>query len=110
MLDLELEDRSKNKKPRTAFFVVALTTLVFQQCAVLECNLDQPIQPICGAMSPESWGKEKWAEQLKQAMVVVCTADVLLEGLRHSFVKMSEINLLVFDEAHHAKKNHAFAR
>ena len=28
----------------------------------------------------------------------------------HSFITINQINLLIFDEAHHAKKNHAYAR
>lgn len=43
-------------------------------------------------------------------MIIVCTADILLHCLHHSFVKMTQINLLIFDEAHHTKKNHPYAR
>lgn len=38
------------------------------------------------------------------------TADVLYNCLTHAFIKMTDINLLCFDEAHHAKKNHVYAR
>ena len=38
------------------------------------------------------------------------TADVLHNCLTHAFIKMRDINLLCFDEAHHAKKNHVYAR
>lgn len=43
-------------------------------------------------------------------MVVVCTADIAYMCLARGYIKMQQINLLVFDEAHHAKKNHAYAR
>ena len=43
-------------------------------------------------------------------MAIVCTAEVLYQCLMHSFIAISQINLLIFDEAHHAKKNHAYAR
>ena len=42
--------------------------------------------------------------------VIVMTADVLHNCLTHGFIKMEDINLLCFDEAHHAKKNHVYAR
>ena len=38
------------------------------------------------------------------------TADVLHNCLTHGLIKMKDINLICFDEAHHAKKNHVYAR
>ena len=43
-------------------------------------------------------------------MVIVCTAEVLVQCMMHSFITMAQINLLIFDEAHHAKSNHPYAR
>lgn len=43
-------------------------------------------------------------------MVIVCTAEVLAQCMMHSFISMAEISLLIFDEAHHAKSNHPYAR
>jgi endoribonuclease Dicer len=43
-------------------------------------------------------------------MVIVCTAEVLVQCMMHSFITMAQINLLIFDEAHHAKNNHPYAR
>ena len=42
--------------------------------------------------------------------MIVCTAEILNQCLSHSYITMKQINLLIFDEAHHAKKNHAYAR
>ncbi len=43
-------------------------------------------------------------------MIIVCTAEVLFQCLMHSFITITQINLLIFDEAHHAKGNHPYAR
>ena len=85
-------------------------TLVFQQYAVLECNLDQKIDRFCGEMGCDLWSKDKWEHIFKENMVIVCTAEILNQCLMHSFISMQSINLLIFDEAHHTKKNHAYAR
>ena len=127
MLDRELEDRGMGRSPRIAFFLVSLrsycrgwhlliifqvdcVTLVFQQFAVLECNLDQKIERFCGEMRCDLWDKMTWNKYFKENMVIVCTAEVLYQCLMHSFITISQINLLIFDEAHHAKKNHSYAR
>ena len=126
IIDQELERRSLGQKPRVSFFLVGklvhstknpltvsqvdCVTLVFQQFAVLECNLDQKIERFCGEMGCDLWDKRTWEKHLKDNMVIVCTAEILYQCLMHSFITIDEINLLVFDEAHHAKKNHAYAR
>ena len=110
VLDQELEDRASGKKPRISFFLVDCVTLVFQQFAVLECNLDQKIERFCGEMGCDLWDKRTWEKHFKENMVIVCTAEILFQCLMHSFIALDQINLLIFDEAHHAKKNHAYAR
>lgn len=89
---------------------VDCVTLVFQQYAVLECNLDQKIDRFCGEMGCDLWSKETWVKVFSENRVIVCTAEILYQCLMHSFISMEDINLLIFDEAHHAKKNHAYAR
>lgn len=37
------------------------------------------------------------------------TAQILLNILRHSIVKMEAINLLILDECHHAVKKHPYS-
>lgn len=84
--------------------------LVFQQYEVLKANLDHPVQRCYGDIGGSTLTHDFWKEKREQSMVVVCTAEILLSCLHHSFVKMDQINLLIFDEAHHAKKNHPYAR
>ena len=85
-------------------------TLVFQQFTVLERNLDQKVERFCGEMGCDLWSKETWRKVFAENMVIVCTAEILAQCLMHSFISMDEINLLIFDEAHHTKRNHPYAR
>ena len=110
IINQELEDRRSGRSPRIAFFLVPSVNLVFQQFAVLEANLDHSIARVCGAMKCELWSKKEWQELFDNHKVVVCTADVLHQCLMHSFLRMEQINLLIFDEAHHAKKNNPYSR
>lgn len=85
-------------------------TLVFQQFAVLESNLGHKVERFCGEMGCDLWSKKTWDKHFAENMVIVCTAEILHQCLMHSFISLDQINLLIFDEAHHAKKNHAYAR
>lgn len=92
------------------YLQVDSVNLVFQQANVLKCGLDQNVESICGSMGTSLWNKSTWDKHFQNNMVIVCTAEVLVQCLMHSFVNMGQINLLIFDEAHHAKNNHPFAR
>ncbi|KAK2799785.1 Dicer-like protein 1 [Onygenales sp. PD_10] len=106
----ELEDRANGKSPRISFFLVDSVNLVYQQAAVLKANIGQNIDKFCGAMQTDLWTQETWSKHFSNNMIIVCTAEVLHQCLLHSFIRMEQINLLIFDEAHHAKKEHSYAK
>ncbi|KAL7919430.1 hypothetical protein ACQKWADRAFT_329617 [Trichoderma austrokoningii] len=110
ILEVEVENRAKNHKPKTAFFIVEKVALCFQQHAVLTSNLEFPIGKIFGDMNGDIGSPEFWHQQFSENMAFVCTAQTLLSMFSAGFISMDRINLLVFDEAHHTKKNHAYAR
>lgn len=109
-IEAELQARLEGKPHRISFFLVPSVPLVFQQFTVLERNLDYDVDRLCGAMMTDKWSKQVWDERFAKAHVIVCTPDVLKTCLSCSFIPMRQINLLVFDEAHHAKKGHAYAQ
>ncbi|KAF2188185.1 hypothetical protein K469DRAFT_660734 [Zopfia rhizophila CBS 207.26] len=111
ILDEELQNRASGFPPKIAFFLwVDSVNLVFQQANVLRCGLDHNVEGICGAMGTDLWHKDTWDKLFANNMVVICTAEVLIQCMMHAFITMNKVNLLIFDEAHHAKKNHAYAR
>ncbi|KAK4172843.1 hypothetical protein QBC36DRAFT_246686 [Triangularia setosa] len=105
----ELENRSQGLPKRIAFFLVDKVALVFQQHAVLTCNLDYSVAKFCGQMIDRS-SKDFWEITFKENMAIVCTSEILYQCLHHSYIRMDQINLLIFDECHHTKKNHPYAR
>lgn len=111
ILDLELEARKKGQSPKISFFLVNSVNLVFQQSNVLDCGLGgHSVEGISGSMGPSLWSKQTWQRHFDKNMVIVCTAQVLVDCMMHSFINMAQINLLIFDEAHHAKSGHPYAR
>lgn len=113
MIEQELVDRSnkeENLTSRISFFLVDKVSLVHQQWKVLKANLDHNVAKFHGEMVGRMCSENFWQDQFNNNMVIVCTADILLRCLHSSYFRMDQINLLIFDEAHHAKKNHPYAR
>ena len=110
IIDEELEHRAAGKPPKISFFLGASVTLVWQQFSVLETNLDHKVARVVGADGADNWKKAKWDKLFFENKIIVCTAEILHQCLAHSYITIKQINLLIFDEAHHAKKNHAYAR
>ncbi|KAM0549771.1 hypothetical protein ACHAPJ_009210 [Fusarium lateritium] len=110
-LEIEVEARATGNAKKVAFFLVEKVALCVQQHAVLDCNLgEHPVAKFTGNTTGLVKNKAYWDKQFSENMVVVCTAQILLECLNSGFITMSQINLLIFDEAHHAKGAHPYAR
>ncbi|KAI0541575.1 hypothetical protein GGR58DRAFT_510891 [Xylaria digitata] len=110
VVEQELDDRRAGLDHRLAFFLVDKVALVHQQYRVFEANLDFPMASFTGGSGGVIYTRQFWNQIRDEKTVVVCTAEILHQSLCHSFVRMEQVNLLVFDEAHHAKKNHPYAR
>ena len=110
VLDQELEHRKLGKPQRWAFFVVEKVALCVQQHRVLVDNLEYSIGIFHGDLAGKMNNREYWNAQFSESMAFVVTAQVLLDLLNNGFISIRQINLLVFDEAHHCKKSHPYAR
>ena len=87
--------------------------LADQQAGKLRDHLSSSyqIKLLTGNDAVNTWRSQKvWDDALKNVDVVVCTYQILLDGLTHAFLSISNISLLVFDEAHHCSRGHAANR
>lgn len=109
-INQELENRTKGLPRRISFFLVDKVALAFQQHAVLECNLAFSIAVYYGQGVRFSWNDKFWKEQFQKHEVIVCTAEILNQCLQRAYLRIDQINLMIFDEAHHTKKDHPYAR
>ncbi|RVX74286.1 hypothetical protein B0A52_02118 [Exophiala mesophila] len=109
-LQQELLDRAQGRPRKIIFFLVNSVHLARQQARFLNLNLPQPVIPLFGDSHDDLWRRASWEKIFAERTVVVCTAAVLDQCLMHSFLTIDQISLLVFDEAHHCKKNHPYAR
>ncbi|KAL4796050.1 hypothetical protein BDV19DRAFT_398514 [Aspergillus venezuelensis] len=109
-IEQELNRRADGGQHRISFFLVDSVTLSYQQAGILRNNLDTSVGHLFGALGPDLWSRDTWHEFFKKYMVIVCTAEILYQCLLGAHIRMDQINLLIFDEAHHTKKDHVYAR
>lgn len=51
------------------------------------------------------WDKPTWEKEFNEYNVLVMTAQIFVDLLHHAYIRLPQVNLLIFDECHHAKKN-----
>ncbi|RMZ90298.1 hypothetical protein DV736_g2478, partial [Chaetothyriales sp. CBS 134916] len=110
ILDEQVAERAVNKPPKFIFFLAHSVPLVHQQARFISNNIAVDVLPLYGKGKEDLWQRTQWEKILSQYPVIVCTPAVLDQALFHAYIKIPEISLIVFDEAHHCKKNHPYAK
>ncbi|KAG8641560.1 hypothetical protein MANES_12G002800v8, partial [Manihot esculenta] len=99
----------RKPSPSIAVFLVPRVVLVQQQAEAVEMHTDLVVGKYWGEMGVDFWDAATWEEHLEKHEVLVMTPQILLNGLKHCFLKLDLIKVLIFDECHHARDNHPYA-
>ncbi|EXC13651.1 Endoribonuclease Dicer-1-like protein [Morus notabilis] len=102
--DLQMQNRKM-----LAVFLVPKVPLVYQQAEAIRERTGYQVGHYCGEMGQDFWDARRWQREFETKQVLVMTAQILLNILRHSIIKMEAINLLILDECHHAVKKHPYS-
>ncbi|KAF8590501.1 hypothetical protein K439DRAFT_1403599 [Ramaria rubella] len=90
-------------------FIVPRVPLVEQQRDFIAAQLPLTVRGYYGALvDPWQHDPVRWAQEFKECDVMVMTAQVFLDAMLHAHWSMEQVALLVFDEAHHARKNNPY--
>ncbi|XP_010474687.1 PREDICTED: endoribonuclease Dicer homolog 1-like [Camelina sativa] len=99
---------SRNRK-MLSVFLVPKVPLVYQQAEVIRNQTSFQVGHYCGEMGQDFWDARRWQREFESKQVLVMTAQILLNILRHSIIRMETIDLLILDECHHAVKKHPYS-
>ena len=82
------------------WFLAPTVALGTQQYDVLRSQIPSVhCKFLSGGDNVEAWSSSQtWDTVLRNIRIVVSTYQILLEALRHAFVKLESLALLVFDE------------
>ncbi|TPX66353.1 hypothetical protein SpCBS45565_g04508 [Spizellomyces sp. 'palustris'] len=108
VVEVEHASRLAGGKKRVVIFLVPTVPLVFQQQEYLRHQIAGNVVPICGELLSNE-KQSDWEKILKENDVLCATPQTLVEALIHAFIKIDQICLIVFDEAHHALGDHPYA-
>lgn len=66
------------------------------------------VQMLTGEQNVDLWNESDWKKVFENNQILVSTAQVILDAIKRSYLKTDRINVLVFDECHHGRKDHAY--
>lgn len=97
-------------KKKLSWFVAPTVALVEQQKDVISTYIPVSVGMVSGASEPDQWkDRMLWRRIIDTHRIMVTTPQVLLDALRHGYISLgTDISLVVFDEVHHAGKNHPY--
>lgn len=55
-----------------------------------------------------SWSKERYHEEFNKTQVIVATAQLFLDAVKHAYISIDQLNVIIFDECHHGRLNHPY--
>ncbi|OBT77825.1 hypothetical protein VF21_03238 [Pseudogymnoascus sp. 05NY08] len=93
---------------KRVWYLAPTVALCEQQCSTLRTNIPYvQTRLLVGSDNVDRWSEQRiWDAVLENVRIVVSTHGVLSDALSHGFVRIEELALLVFDEAHHCAGEH----
>ncbi|KAJ1952843.1 Dicer-like protein 1, partial [Dispira parvispora] len=86
-----------------------MVPLVTQQAHAIRTHSKLRVQALCGGSNVNtSFTPEAWVKEMQHFDVLVLTAQVFLDMLRHGLITIDMFYLMVFDECHHTRKSHPY--
>ncbi|KFA61203.1 hypothetical protein S40285_06443 [Stachybotrys chlorohalonatus IBT 40285] len=100
----ELDKASTDK---IIWFLAPTVSLCQQQFNVIRLQIPAvSIKIVTGEDNADTWSENIWATLLDGVRIVVTTHQILLDALSHAAIKMSNLSLIIFDEAHCCRGKH----
>lgn len=101
----DLEQPLSQGGKRTCF-IVNTVALAKQQAEMIGRNVIFKTSVYTSDRDVDTWKQDRWLEEFAKYQIIVCTCQILLDVLKHGYLSMKHINLIIFDECHHGTGDH----
>ncbi|RMJ29013.1 hypothetical protein PHISP_00093 [Aspergillus sp. HF37] len=103
-----IKELERCRPDKLVWFLAPTVDLCMQQHKVISSNIPAvKSRTLTGLDKVDLWTDQIiWDAVLQDVRIVVSPYAVLADALGHGFVNISQIALMVFDEAHHCRKRH----
>ncbi|XP_035891817.1 endoribonuclease Dicer [Anopheles stephensi] len=91
---------------KRTFFLANTVALAKQQSQFFIRHMPFNVKLYTSEVNVDSWKSDRWHKEFTDGQIIVCTAQILLDVLRHGYMQPANINLIVFDECHRAVGQH----
>uniref|UniRef100_A0A182UVJ5 Dicer-2 n=1 Tax=Anopheles merus TaxID=30066 RepID=A0A182UVJ5_ANOME len=91
---------------KRTFFLANTVALAKQQAQFFARHMPFNVRLYTSEVNVDAWKSDRWHEEFSEGQVIICTAQILLDVLRHGYMSPANINLIVFDECHRAVGQH----
>ena len=81
-----------------------------QQAEYIEKHTSMEVGQYTGSMNVDDWSKEQWDAEFEKNHIFVMTMTIFKNLLLQNVLRFKQVNLLAFDECHHAVKNHDYVQ
>ncbi|XP_078438839.1 dicer-like 4 isoform X2 [Wolffia australiana] len=110
LLMYELRHTIKKPSKDVCVFLAPTLPLIEQQASYIRNTTNFKVR--CCSGNSKRWTHDSWKKEMDDTEVFVMTPQILIDKLRHCFIKMELVALLIFDECHHAQldKRHPYAQ
>lgn len=93
---------------KRSLFLVNTVCLGQQVTVEIKKHLDFDVACWNSESHNKSWKKERFLIEFDKHQIIVATAQLFLDAVKHSFISLDQINVIVFDECHHGRMNHPY--
>ena len=81
-----------------------------QQAGYIRMHTLLNVGEYIGEMGVDYWPRRKWHQEFEGHQVLVMTMTIFKNLLASGYIPPKKVNLVVFDECHHATKNHDYVQ
>ncbi|CAF0962428.1 unnamed protein product [Brachionus calyciflorus] len=104
-----------SKGGKRSIFLAITVPLVKQQAEFLREQLHLKIgdyygEKVIDNRILDSWDEKIWKNEIEKYQVLVMTPQILVDMISFCFIKLEKINLIIFDECHHATGSHPYTQ